>query len=175
MMMFLALFTLICAVTSNFVSARLLADTDNAKSFENDDDVEDTMNIMDVSRRRIWYRFKQCGVYKGHHSHAQYLYLNGRCRHIQSGNSIRYLYGRNVYKTVNEWTMRFCIKGHPIRGTAKLVRGRGTHLVYAIFNGRKHHVYSPRTMSRCQFNWNNVIVVSRSWLRRFRTSWTIRA
>jgi len=173
--MFLALFTLIYAGSRrNLVSSGLLADIENAKSsFENDDDVEDTINIMEVPRRRI--SWKQCGVYKGHRSPAQYLFLDGKCQHIQSWNTVYNLYGRNVYRTISQSDMNSCRKTHSIRGRAWLARGRGSHPVYVIFNGRKHHVSSPRTMSRCRFRWSKVRVVPRWFLNRYANGRTIRA
>merc|ERR1712142_883252 len=143
-------------------SSELLADKDIAKSsVDNEDDAEDTLNIMEWG----WYRFRQCGVYKGHRSPAQYLYLDGKCMHIQSDKTIYNLYGKNVYRTINQNYMNSCRKTHAIRGGAWLARGSGTHPVYVIFNGRKHHVRNPRTMSRCRFLWSKIVVVP-SWLLR---------
>jgi len=176
--MFLALFTLIYAGTRNLVSSRPLADLDNGKSSFENDDVEDTMNMMEVPRRRWWkrrIRLRQCNVYKGDRSAAQYLYLDGKCMHIQSWNTIYNLYGRNVYRTISQSDMNSCRKTHAIRGTAWLARGKGTHPVYVIFNGRKHHVKTGRTMSRCRFLWSKVVVVPRRFLNHFSNGRPIRA
>jgi len=173
-MMFLALFTLMYAGTSNLVSSRPLADIDNAKSSFENDDVDDTINMMEVPRRRIsWLR--QCAVYKGHRSYEQYLFLDGKCRHIQSANTVHSLYGRDVCRTISQRDMNSCRKTDPIRGTAWLAREKGSHPVYVIFNGRKHHVDSPRTMSRCRFLWSKVVVVPRWLLNQFPYGRTIRA
>jgi len=173
-MMFLALFTLMYAGTSNLVSSRPLADIDNAKSSFENDDVDETINMMEVPRRRISWR--QCAVYKGHRSYELYLFLDGKCRHIQSVNTVHSLYGRSVYyRTISQSDMNSCRKTVPIRGTAWLAREKGSHPVYVIFNGRKHHVSSPRTMSRCRFLWSKVVVVPRWWLNLLSNGRTIRA
>jgi len=134
---------------------------DDVESIDNItvDGVKDLTNMTEVLRRRL--RWRQCAVYKGTHSPHQYVYLHGRCRHIQSWNTVYHWYGGNVYQTIHQWAMNFCPKGAPIRPGALLARGDGTAPVYAIYNGRKHHVVNPETMSRCRFNWDRVFVVYR--------------
>jgi len=188
-MLFLALFTLTFAGTSDFVTSRRVVDIDEADfSFENDikemkfamedavensgdlmaDDVEnmnDTMvdgakdltNMTEVLRRRM--RWNQCAVYKGTHTAAQYLYLHGKCHHIQSGYTIYNWYGRSIYQTIHQSWMNSCRKAESIRPGAWLAKGDRSPAVYAIYNGKKHHVASPQTMSRCRFHWGLVVTV----------------
>jgi len=143
------------------------------------DGEKDSTNMTEVLRRRFFWpwimRWKQCAVYKGTASPAQYLYLHGQCRHIQSWGTIRNWYGRNVYRTISQSVMNSCRKGAPIRPGAYLARGDRSHPVYAIYNGRKHHIVSARTMSRCRFNWGKVRVVRQRDVDRIRTGRSISA
>jgi len=188
-MLFLALFTLTFAGTSDFLTSRRVVDIEKADfSFENDssemviatddgventgdlvaDDLEnmnemmvdgakDFTNMTEVLRRRM--RWSQCAVYKGTHSAAQYLYLGGKCHHIQSWNTVHNWYGRNVYQTIHQSWMNSCRKAESIKPGSWLARGDRSHPVYAIYNGKKHHIVSTGTMRRCRFNWGYVVVV----------------
>jgi len=132
---------------------------DDAENINNmtADGVKDLTNMTEVLRRRM--RWNQCAVYKGTHSPAQYLYLHGRCFHIQSWNTVHNFYGRNVYQTIHQSWMNRCRKGEPIRPGSWLARGHSSHPVYAIYNGKKHHIVNTHTMSRCRFSWHYVVVV----------------
>jgi len=188
-MLFLPLLTLTYAGTNNFVTPRRVVEIDDAEfSFEDgsremefamtedavenlgdimEDDFENIndmtvdavnlTNMTEVPRRRM--RWSQCVVYKGTHTPHQYLYLHGRCRHIQSGYTIHNWYGRSVYRTIWQWTMNSCPKGEPIKPGAWLAKGDRSLAVYAIYNGKKHHIANPNTMSRCGFNWGQVVTV----------------
>jgi len=179
-------------------TSRRVVDTDNVKfSFENDsyvkelavenihlmtedvvenigaltDDAVGTTNMTEVSRRRM--RWAQCNVYKGHSHPAQYLYLDGICRHIRSWGTLYNWYGRNVYRTIHQSTMNSCRKGGSIN-VGWLAQGNG-HAVYAIYNGRKHHIASPRTMSRCRFSWELIVRVPDRILKYYPTGRSIKA
>merc|ERR550534_248362 len=117
---------------------------------------EDMSNTTEISRRRM--KWSNCAVYKGSKP-AQYLYLHGRCQHIQSINTVNNWYGRSVYRTISQRDMNTCRKGDPIRGSGWLMRGHDTPKVYAVYNGKKHHIVNPATMSRCRFNWGKITVV----------------
>jgi len=192
-MIFLAAFILMCAGVSSLATGRRVVDTDNVKlSLENDsyvmelavenpedvmenigaltEDVVGTTNMTEVSRRRM--RWEQCNVYKGSHP-AQFLYLNGICYHIKSWGTLYNWYGRNVYRTIRQSTMNSCRKGGSI-SVGWLARG-SDRKVYAIYNGRKHHIYNPRTMSRCRFNWGMIVSVPQRIINYYPTGRTIRA
>merc|ERR1712228_422017 len=128
-------------------------DISNEMQFDSEDSsmmevgVEDMSNITESARRRM--RWSNCAVYKGSH-HAQYLYIHGKCRHIQSWQTVFNWFGRNVYRTISQSTMNACRKGDSIIPGAYLMRGHGTHAVYAVFNGKKHHIADPSTFTRCR-------------------------
>jgi len=173
-MIFFSVYTFMYVVASNLVTPRRVMDTNivtefvedisSEMQFDSEDynmtevDVEDMSNTTEISRRRM--RWSNCAVYKGSHP-AQYLYLHGRCQHIQSINTVHNWYGRNVYRKISQKVMNTCRKGEPIRGSGWLMRGRGTPQVYAVYNGKKHHIVNPATMSRCRFNWGKIIEVPR--------------
>jgi len=175
MVIFFALFTLMYAVASNLVTPRRMVDTNdmtefavedisNEMQFDSEDynmtevDLEDMSNTTESSRRRM--RWSNCAVYKGSRP-AQFLYIHGRCRHIESAKTVLSWYGRNVYRKISQRSMNACRKGDPIKGHGKLMRAYGTHPVYAVFNGKKHHIVNPYTFQRCRFNWGKVVLVSR--------------
>jgi len=203
-MLLLALFTLTFGGTSNFVTSRRVVDIDDAEfSFENDsnemefameedenigdlmaddaesinnmtvDGVKDLTNMTEVLQRRM--SWNQCTVYKGTHSPAQYLYLHGQCRHIQSWNTVHNFYGRNVYRTIHQSWMNRCRKGESIRPGSWLAQGHGTNPVYAIYNGKKHHVVNRQTMRTCRFNWHYLVVVPRRVVDGYPNGPSIRA
>jgi len=197
-MIFLATFTLMYAGASNLVTSRRVVDTDNVKrSFENDtnvmelavknfhdmtedvventgaltEDAVGTTNMTEVSRRRMHWR--QCTVYKGSHP-AQFLYLDGICKLIKSWGTLYNWYGRNVYRTINQRTMNSCRKGEAI-SAGWLAHGDRDRKVYAIYNGRKHHILSTGTMSRCRFNWAFVVNMPQRVINYYPTGPSIRA
>jgi len=138
-------------------------DISNEMQFDSEDnsmtevDVEDISNITESARRRMTW--SNCAVYKGSHS-AQYLYIHGKCRHIRSWNTVFNWYGRNVYQKISQSTMNACRKGDDIK-VGWLMRGHGTHPVYAVFNGKKHHIANRSTFNRCRFHWSQVVDIPR--------------
>lgn len=181
------------------VTPRRAVETDNAKlSFENDtnlmelavenihdmtkdvvenigaftEDAGDTTNMTEVSRRRM--RLRQCAVYKGSSHPAQYLYLDGICKHIKSWGTLYNWYGKNVYRVINQRTMNSCRKGESITGGWLAHSDKGRK-VYAIYNGRKHHITNTHTMSRCRFNWAFVVNIPQRIINYYPTGSSIRA
>jgi len=150
-------------VDTNNVTEFPVEDISNEMQFDLDDnsmmevDLEDMSNTTESARRRM--KWSNCAVYKGKKHPAQFLYIHGKCRHIQSFQTILSLYGRNVYKTISQSVMNRCGKGEPIKRGAWLMRARNTHPIYAVFNGKKHHIANPSTFNRCRFNWGKVAVV----------------
>jgi len=176
-MIIFALFTLMYAETSNLVSLRRMVDINNVTEFAlkgidnvNQFGIEDTLNNMtevavedmtnttEIARRRM--RWSNCAVYKGSHS-AQYIYIHGKCRHIQSIHTINNWYGRHIYKKISQSTMNACRKGDPIKPGSWLMSGHGSNAVYALYNGKKHHIASRHTFDRCRFNWGLIVKVPR--------------
>jgi len=153
-------------VDINNVTEFAVKDIDNVMEFGLEDinsmtevAVEDMSNITEIARRRM--RWSNCAVYKGSHP-AQFIYIHGKCRLIRSMYTIDNWYGRRGnYKKISQWSMNACRKGDPIEPGAWLMRGHGTHPVYAVFNGKKHHIFDTRTFGRCRFNWGMVVVVPR--------------
>jgi len=137
------------------------------------DGVKDLTNMTEVLRRRM--SWNQCAVYKGTDTHGQYLYLDGKCRHIQSAWTVHNFYGRSVYVTIHQSWMNGCRKGKSIRPGAWLARGHRSGAVYAIYNGKKHHVANAHTMHRCKFNWHYVVVVPQRVVDGYPNGPTIRA
>jgi len=189
MVIFFALFTLICAAASNLDSPRRMVDINNETEFSMEDistempfdmegtsmtevDVEDMSNITESARRRM--KWSNCAVYKGSKP-AQFIYIHGKCQHIQSARTVLNWYGRNVYRTISESSMNACRKGDPVKPGAWLMRGHGTRAVYAVFNGKKHHIANPSTMSRCRFNWGLVVNVPRRIVDGYPRGPTIKA
>jgi len=189
MVIFFALFTLMCAVASKLDSPRRMVDINNVTEFTVEDistempfdmedtsmtevNVEDMSNITESARRRM--RLRNCAVYKGSRP-AQFIYIHGKCQHIQSWGTIYNWYGRNVYQTISQSSMNACRKGDPIKPGALLMRGHGTHEIYAVFNGKKHHIANPSTMIRCRFNWGSVVVVPRRVIDGYPRGRTIKA
>jgi len=152
-------------------------DISNEMEFDSKDnsmtevDVEDISNITESARRRM--RWSNCAVYKGSHP-AQFIYIHGKCRHIQSDKTVLNWYGGNVYRTISQSTMNACRKGDSIRPGGWLMRGHGTHAVYAVFNGIKHHIASRSTFDRCRFNWGLVVNVPRRVVDGYPTGPSIR-
>jgi len=175
-MIFFSVYTLMYVVASNLVTPRRVVDTNIVTEFVEDIssemqfysedynmtevDVEDMSNATETARRRMRWsgrmRWSNCAVYKGSHP-AQYIYLHGKCQHIQSIQTVHNWFGRSVYRKISQSIMDTCKKGDPIRGTGLLMRGHGTPEVYAVFNGKKHHIVNPATMSRCRFNWGKIL------------------
>merc|ERR1719397_1087674 len=137
-------------------------DISNEMQFDSEEDsmtevdVEDMSNITESARRRM--RWSDCAVYKGSHS-AQYLYIHGKCRHIQSRKTVYNWYGKHIYRKISQSSMNACRKGDPIKPGAWLMSGHGTNPVYAVFNGMKHHIASRSTFDRCRFNWGLIVNV----------------
>jgi len=179
-------------------TSRRVVETDNVKlSFENDshvmelavenihdmtedvvenigaltEDAFGTTNMTEVSRRRM--HWKQCTVYKGSHP-AQFLYIDGICKHIKSWGTLYNWYGRNVYRTINQRTMDSCRKGESI-SVGWLAQSHNGYKVYAIYNGRKHHIVNPTTMTRCRFNWAFVVKVPERIINYYPNGRSIRA
>jgi len=189
MVIFFVLFTLMCAAASNLDSPRRMVDINNETEYSVEDlstempfdmedtsmtemDVEDMSNITESARRRM--RWSNCAVYKGSHP-AQFIYIHGKCQGFQSWSTVYNWYGRNVYKRISQSSMNACRKGDPIRPGAWLMRGHGTHAVYAVFNGKKHHIANPSTMSRCRFDWGRVLNVPRRIVDGYPRGPTIKA
>jgi len=189
MVVFLVSFTMMYAVASNLVTPRRLVDNNNVTEFGVEDisnemqfdledinsmtevNVEDMSNTTENARRRM--RWSNCAVYKGSHP-AQFLYIHGRCRHIQSIHTIHNWYGRSIYRKISQSTMNACHKGEDIKGNAWLMRGHGSSAVYAVFNGHKHHIADPSTFRQCRFNWGLVVNVPQRVVNGYPTGWQIR-
>jgi len=137
------------------------------------DGVKDLTNMTEVLRRRTG--LKECGVYRGTSSHGQYLYLRGRCRHIQSGWTIYNWYGRSVWQWIDQSVMNSCRKGAPITPGAWLARVDPSDEVYAMYNGKKHLVVGPQTMDRCRFHFSYVVVVPQRVVDGYPTGPSIQA
>jgi len=138
-------------------------DISNEMEFDSKDnsmtevDVEDISNITESARRRMTW--SNCAVYKGSHP-AQFIYIHGKCWGFESWNIVGNLFGRNVYQKVSQSTMNACRKGDNIK-VGWLMRGHGTHAIYAVFNSKKHHIANPSTFNRCRFNWDSVVDIPR--------------
>jgi len=148
----------------SFMTEVDVADISNEMQFDFEDDsmteldVEDMSNITESARRRM--RLSNCAVYKGSRS-AQYLYIHGKCRHIQDWDTVYNWFGRNVYQKISQSTMNACRKGDPIKSGGWLMRGHGHHAVYAVFNGKKHYIANESTFNRCRFHWGLVVDIPR--------------
>merc|ERR1719447_870517 len=100
-------------------------DISNEMQFDSEDssmtevDVEDMSNITESARRRMGW--SNCVVYKGSHS-AQYLYIHGKCRHIQSRQTVFNWYGKHIYRKISQSSMNACRKGDPISPGGWLMR-----------------------------------------------------
>jgi len=204
-MLFLALLTSTIAGTSNFGTSRRVVDIDDAEfSFENDsneiefamkggaveniadlmddaenmnnmtvDGVEDLSNKTEVLRRRMTWH--ECSVYKGSQSPKQFIYLHGQCHHIQSATTVLNWWGRNVYRTISQGTMNLCNKGKPIRWYGWLAKGETSHEVYAIYNGKKHHIANRDIWGRCKFDECKIMVLPQGYMDSMKRGRSIRA
>jgi len=128
-------------------------------------------------RRRFWwfpYRFSDCKLYRRSGHPAVYLYLNGRCQHIPDPSTFNNLFTSwGAVKVISRWRWPSCRKGASISRGAFLGQGHGRYEVYLFSNGKKRHIASPSTMSKCNFSWRRVRRLSTRYVDRTPTSRTI--
>jgi len=131
------------------------------------------------NQRRRWtwgfgFRPRDCKLYRRSDRHEVFLFLDGQCRHIPDPSTFNRLFTSwgaiNVY---SRWLRLRCRGGQPISRGAFLGRGHGRHAVYLFSNGMKRHIASPGTMSKCNFSWGRVRVMSTRDVDRTRTGATI--
>jgi len=130
------------------------------------------------NKRRIWfrypYRFSDCKLYRRSGHPEVYLYLNGQCRHIPSPSTLTRLFTSwSAVRVISSRRWPACRRGPSISRGAFLGQGHGRHEVYLFSNGVKRHIASPRTMSKCNFNWGRIYRLSSRYVDRIRTGVTI--
>ena len=131
------------------------------------------------NKRRIWglflkARFSDCKLYRRSDRHSVFLFLDGKRRHIPDPPTFNRLFTSwGAIRVISPWRWPNYRRGRSISRGAFLGRGHGRHAVYLFSNGMKRHIASPGTMSKCNFSWGRVRVMSTRDVDRTPTGATI--
>jgi len=118
----------------------------------------------------IWLRPKDCKLYRRSDRHEVFLFLDGQCRHIPDPPTFDRLFTSwGAVRVFPSWQMLGCRPGQSISSGAFLGRAHGRPQVYLFSNGMKRNIASPGTMSKCNFSWRKVRLMSPKYVDRTRT------
>ena len=122
-----------------------------------------------------WIRPRDCKLYRRRDRHEVFLFLDGQCRHIPDPPTFNRLFTSwGAIHVISRGRWPNCRRGRSISRGAFLGRGHGRHEVYLFSNGMKRHIASPSTMSKCNFSWGRVRLMSTRDVDRTPTGHRIR-
>jgi len=143
----------------------------------------------EVGNRRRWFSilpwllykryktesFRDCKLYRRRDRPEVYLFLDGQCRHIPDPHTLLQLFTSwSAVRVIHPWSWPHCNKGPSISRGAFLGQAHAIPKVYLFSNGVKRHIWSPKTMSKCNFNWGRIRLVSTHHVVNTPTSFIIK-